>query len=364
MGTTTFSFRTHFQCPFKCHAFCGIPERLRTLSPIDSKTGLRKKPQEEELRTQFNTFLNEQSSKSGKKENLEAIQKQRRIVLAPNGSVVPEVPKVGREIVHGYCMTHGYRFESPFAAPLVDLEYAEQLYEAEYGRKGRYGSLSDIERKRIAREVVDEIETALNDEFPNKNVLLNLGLENSNEDDLKILGKYHAISPVNRPVEIEIFVRAAHELKNKGISVGANILLGGPGIGDPIHKALETAKFAFEIMKVDKVYLSVWIPHSKTSGIKEYKDGVVDVMSATEAFEIKRIIAERYPDKEVELSTNRAQFWHGMHNNFKGLKIKGDGKKEIARANVRKIAETVFGYPSMTGFEPRAVALGVPRSIP
>ena len=156
MATTTFSFKTQFQCPFKCHAFCGIPERDRTLSSRDRRTGLRVIPAEDDLQTQFNDFT---------QNNIDAIKEQKRIVLAPNGSVVPEVPKFGRELVLGYCLTHGYRFESPFAAPLVDQEYTEALYYAEYGKKGRYGELLDSEKRRMAKQVVDEIETALNKDF-------------------------------------------------------------------------------------------------------------------------------------------------------------------------------------------------------
>ncbi|MBI3308268.1 MAG: hypothetical protein HYZ79_02720 [Candidatus Melainabacteria bacterium] len=282
-------------------------------------------PPEKELKKQFDDFTSVEK-------NQRDMEKHRRVAIAPNGSVVPEVPKSLREYIMGFCTERGLRFESELIATLTDKERTREIYEKAFKRKFR--DLGEEDRQRQVEEILNEIEQALNEEFPGHNVLLNTGLEVANEDDLKMLHKYTS--------DLDDFIAYASYLRERNISVGANVLVGAPRVEEPIRKALETVKFAFEKMQADKILMITWNPVKHTAAKGLYDQGLVDVMSATESAEIYLQAKAAYPNKEIEPNRMRSHVLHGKHPNFRESRINTDERKQRARENVRRIAKEVF----------------------
>lgn len=309
-----------FSCPWgawgSCR-FCGIPFMERVLVP--------EMPKQEELFSQFDSFVENPK-------NLKDIQRHKRVAIAPNGSVVPEVPRNLRDYVFSFCQQRGLRFESELIATLIDKKRTFMLYERAYRVKFR--SLTAVELERKVTETIEDIEQALNRDFPDKNVLLNAGLEVADSDDLQKLHKY--------TTDLEDFIAYADYLRKRNILVGANVLVGAPMVDDPIRKALQTIRFAFERMRADKILLITWNPVNHTVAKKLYDRGEVDVISATEAAEIYRVARRAYPEKEIEFNAMRAYIYHGKHPNFRSARINTDERKAKARENVRSIAKEVF----------------------
>src|SRR3989344_8343379 len=141
-----------FSCPWGAWGscmFCGIPFMEKVLVP-DMPTG-------KELRAQFDLFVNNSR-------NAKDIKRHGRVAIAPNGSVVPEVPKYLRDYVFAFCKKHNLCFESELIATLIDPERTFTLYDRAY--KKRYPHLSDSQRKEKTLATIKEIEGALNEEFP------------------------------------------------------------------------------------------------------------------------------------------------------------------------------------------------------
>lgn len=308
-------------CPWgawgACRPFCGIPFMERVLTP--------EMPKSEELLLQFYCFV--QNPK-----NLSDIERRKKIAIAPNGSVVPEVPKVLRDHVLKFCVERGFRFESELIATLTDPQRAYALYDRAY--QVRFRTLTAGERARKVQETLDEIEQALNHDFPGRNVLLNTGLEVANAEDLQKLHKY--------TTNLGDFVAYAEYLRERTIAVGANILLGAPTIAEPIRKAFETIRFAFEKMRADNILLITWNPVRHTLGKKLYDRGEVNVLSATEAAEIYLAAKRVYPQKSIQFNNMRAYVYHGMHPNFRGSRVNTEERKQQAREKVRYVAREVF----------------------
>lgn len=309
-----------FSCPWgswgSCR-FCGIPFMERVLAENTLP--------DDQLLAQFDSF-------AADPRNAKDIARHKRVAIAPNGSVVPEVPKALRNHVLRFCEKNNLRFESELIATLIDQERTRGLYERHFQVK--MPQVAPAERTRMADETLAEIDAALNHDFPGKNVLLNTGLEVANEDDLKKLHKYTA--------DLDDFLRYAEFLRSRKILVGANILLGPPMIGDPVRKALETVRFAFEKMRADKILLITWNPVKYTLGKKLYDAGQVDVLSATESAEIYNEARRCYPEKEIEFNRMRSHIYHGKHGNFRDVRINTDERKVQSRENVRTIARQVF----------------------
>lgn len=305
-----------FSCPHTCH-FCGIPFMERILT--------KEMPKNKALKKQFDDFVSIDKNKKD-------IERHKRVAVAPNGSIVPEVPKPLREHIMAFCNERGLKFESEFIATLIDKERTKEIYEKAFKRKFR--TLGDDDVQRQVLEILEEIEQALNEEFPGHNVLLNTGLEVANEDDLKMLHKYTS--------DLDDFIAYAEYLRKRNIGVGANVLVGAPRIEEPVRKALETVKFAFEKMQADKILMITWNPVKHTVSKKLYDDGKIDVISATESAEIYSQAKKAYPKKEIEFNSMRAYVLHGKHPNFRATRINTDERKEKARENVRRIAKEVF----------------------
>lgn len=309
-----------FSCPWgawgSCR-FCGIPFMERVLTP--------ELPSEKELLAQFDVFVQEPK-------NRKDIQRHKRIAIAPNGSIVPEVPKVQRDYILQFCHGHNLQFESELISTLIDPQRAYELYDRAY--KVRFRALSDDERRRMICETLEEIDHALNQEFPENNVLLNTGLEVADSDDLKNLHKY--------TTNLDDYVAYADYLRARNIFVGANVLVGAPMIADPVRKALYTIRFAFEKMRADKALLITWNPVKYTVGKKLYDRGEVDVLSATQSAEIYLIAKTIYPGKKIEYNPMRSHIYHGKHQNFREGRINTDVRKAQARDEVRRIADQIF----------------------
>lgn len=309
-----------FSCPWgawgSCR-FCGIPFMEKVLVP--------QMPTQKKLRLQFDSFVNNPR-------NAKDIKRHKRIAIAPNGSVVPEVPKYLRDYILAFCKKHNLCFESELIATLIDQERTYALYDRAYKKKNP--ELSDLERHEKVISTLTEIDRALNEEFPNSNVLLNIGIEVANSDDLKTLHKYTH--------DLNDFVACAEYLHVRGIKVGANILVGAPFVEDSVRKALETVRFAFEEMRADKILLITWNPVKSTVAKKQYDKGNIDVLSATQSAEIYHVAREQHPDKEIEFNRMRAHIFHGKHPNFRDGRINTEVRKIKARKVVRDIAVEVF----------------------
>lgn len=304
-------------CPWGAQGacrFCGIPFMEKVLT--------EQLPTNEELFLQFDNFVSDEK-------NWEAIQRHKRIAIAPNGSVVPEVPRVLRQYILKFCSGNGFRFESELIATLVDKEKSRLLYQKAFSRWFR--GLSKTEIKKRVDATILEIEEALNKEFPGRNVLLNTGLEVADEEDLQLLHNYTE--------SLNDYLKYAAYLRERDIGVGANVLVGAPMIENPVYKAFKTIRFAFEEMKADKVLLIVWVPTKYTVAKKMYDQGKIDVLSATEAAEIYQIARRTHPDKEIEYNPMRAYVYHGKHPNFRSSQINTDKRKGQVRENVRNIAK-------------------------
>lgn len=282
-------------------------------------------PAEKELKAQFDVFVNNSR-------NAQDIKRHKRIAIAPNGSVVPEVPKPLRDYVLAFCKKHNLCFESELIATLIDEKRAYALYDRAY--KKRHRGLSGSERHGKVVATLQEIDDALNSEFLGNNVLLNIGVEVANSEDLKMLHKY-----TDDPDD---FIACAEYLRARGIRIGANILVGAPFIQDPVRKALETVRFAFEEVRADKILLITWNPVKYTVAKKQYDKGNIDVLSATESAEIYHVVKAAYPHKEIECNRMRAHVFHGKHPNFRGARISTDERKIRAREAVRALAREVF----------------------
>ena len=282
-------------------------------------------PPDGQLLAQFDSFVADPR-------NAKDIARHRRVAIAPNGSVVPEVPRVLRDHILQFCAKNNLRFESELIATLVDAERARILYDRHFLVK--MPKSTPAEREKMVDAVLEDIDQALNRDFSGKNVLLNTGLEVANEDDLKKLHKYTA--------DLDDFLRYAEFLKSRNIFVGANILLGPPTISDPVRKAFETIRFAFEKMMADKILLITWNPVKHTLGKKLYDIGQIDVLSATESAEIYNETRRRYPEKEIEFNRMRSHIYHGKHENFRDVRINTDEKKARIREDVRNAARQVF----------------------
>ena len=304
-------------CPWGAQGacrFCGIPFMEKVLT--------EQMPVNKELFLQFDNFVTNEK-------NWKAIQRHKRIAIAPNGSVVPEVPRVLRQYILKFCSNNNLRFESELIATLVDEEKSRLLYQKAFNKWFQRLSKKEIRIK--VETTLLEIEKALNEDLSNKNVLLNTGLEVADEGDLKLLHNYTE--------SLDDYLEYAAYLRERDIGVGANVLVGAPMIEDQIYKAFKTIRFAFEEMRADKILLIVWVPTKHTVAKKMYDQGKINVISATEAAEIYQIARRTYPDKEIEYNPMRAYVYHGKHPNFRDSRINTDKRKEQARENVRTIAK-------------------------
>lgn len=309
-----------FSCPWGAHGsckFCGIPFMEKVL--------ISELPTHQDILMQFENFIKEPK-------NMKDIERRQRVAIAPNGSVVPEVPKIQRDQILRFCHEYGVQFESEIIATLISPEKTYRMYDKAY--RVRFRNLTDNERHKKVCETLEEIECTLNHDFKGRNVLLNTGLEVADSDDLKTLHKY--------TTNLNDYVLYADYLRARNIFVGANVLIGAPIIKDPVKKSLLTIRFAFNEMGADKILLIVWNPVKRTVAKNLYDCGEIDVLSATQSAEIYKIAREIYPEKKIEYNQMRSHVYHGKHQNFRPDRINTDKRKQKAREEVRRIADQIF----------------------
>ncbi len=292
--------------------FCGFRLQKRSLSkePVTDKEQIK----------HFNRFVTD-------KKNREDIEKKGRLVIAPNGSWFVQVPFKLREQVYEFIEKKGVpllQYET--RATLFNDVKAAKEFEIMYSGLIRTEAVPEMANKSLMYLVESRQEI-------DKNHVVAFGLEVANNRDLRKL---------NKGCELDDYIHAANHIHGRGARACANILLKPPRILRAERKALQTAKYAAEVLKVEEILIQPCIPMLGTPAIEDWREGKWNPISPSAASQIYREIKEKYPNiiyQYIDLGTRN---FSGRKGKFKRDHLWTDEEKNKERERVKRIARRVF----------------------
>ena len=116
------------------------------------------------------------------KENLNDIKKAERLIIAPNGSWFPQVPKELREHIYDFIETNNI--------PVLKYECRSTLFKPEKARKEleiMYKAKHEDKFEALTDKALEDIVEGLKEIKPNH--IVSFGLEVADDNDLEILNK-------------------------------------------------------------------------------------------------------------------------------------------------------------------------------
>lgn len=251
------------------------------------------------------------------KQNREKIEKEKGILIASCGSFFPQQPAQLRAHIYEF-MDKNYHLDLAF-------EIRSTMYNPERARQ----EFERISNKINVEEYMKEVEKGITEIRPNH--IPFFGLEVANDNDLKIL---------NKGCTLRDYEYASNLIHNAGSRIGVNILINPPEIENPIKKALETAKYAVEILKTDEMHLFGCLPGKPSKAYDLWKEGKWNPSTATEASEVCRQIREKYPPFPSYISIVRNQWFTGRYGKYKLKNRKRTiEQKQRERNKIKRIAE-------------------------
>jgi len=249
--------------------------------------------------------------------NMKKIEKEKGILIASCGSFFPQQPLQLREHIYEFIEKN----------PKLDLAF--EIRATMYNPKRARQEFEAISNKINVEMFMQEIERGIKELRPNH--IPFLGLEVANNEDLEIL---------NKGCFLKDYEYATEFIHNSGARVGVNILINPPEIKNPIMKALETAKYTVEILKIDEMHLFGCLPGKPSKAYQLWKEGKWNPSTATEASEISRQIREKYSPFPNYISIVRNQWFTGRHGKYKLKNRKRTiQQKQKERNMVKRIAE-------------------------
>lgn len=293
--------------------FCGFHTLKRCVSPTPVS--------DQKMIQHFNAFVND-------KKHMDSLLRYGKILVETNGSWFIEIPKVVREHIYKFVEVNKIELHTQCRATVINQEKIQRAFEIMTWTKGDRTSSESVE-KEMAQMAYQAIDTELR-----PYMLIFTGLEVADDNDLKLL---------NKGCTLEDFVSFSEFVRKHKAMVGANVLIKPPLIQNPIHKALMTARYGFEVLRATEVSFCCCIPFRGTLAHRLWREAKWNPPSLAECSEILKQTRDKYFSenlrRDVSFYNPRVQCHHGKYT---GRKVTTERQKVLVRANVKRIAEEVF----------------------